>query len=164
MDNQNNRILVIGGTGFLGKPIAEALKAAGHPIRILARNQAKARNMFGEGVDVALGDVTQQETLLPAMKDCYGVHISLHGHRGIRNFFRVEHRGVENIAKAATEAGVQHITMISGANVCRDRGEYFVKAKYLGERALLNSPVPATILRASWFMESLPLMVKENSG
>jgi uncharacterized protein YbjT (DUF2867 family) len=164
MGRNEMRILVIGGTGFLGQPIAKALMKAGHPVRILARDPEKARRMFGADVDVVRGDVAEADSLRLAMEGCYGVHVSLHGYRGKENFYRVEHRGVESVAKVAAEGGVKHITMISGANVCRDETVYFVRAKYLGEQALLDGEVPATILRASWFMESLPLMVKGKLG
>ena len=45
-----------------------------------------------------------------------------------------------------------------------DEDTYFVKAKYLGEQALLEGRVPAAVLRASWFMESLDRMVVAGVG
>ncbi|MFZ5809520.1 MAG: NmrA family NAD(P)-binding protein [Chloroflexota bacterium] len=37
------RILVIGATGMLGAPVAQALQAAGHSVRVLSRDPQKAR-------------------------------------------------------------------------------------------------------------------------
>jgi len=156
----DKRILVIGGTGFVGSAVTKGLMEAGYPVRLLARNPEKARRIFGDRADIVRGDVTSPESLAVASTGCYGVFISLHGYKGKGNFFRVEHWGVENVATAAADAGVKQIIMISGANVSPDATAYFIKAKYLGEQALLNGPVPAMILRCSWFMESLPMMIK----
>ena len=154
------RILVVGSTGFLGKPVAKSLMNAGYYVRLLARNSEKTKKMFGENVDIITGDVTIPESLEDAVKECYGIHINLHGYAGKKNFYNIEYKGIENIAKAAADAGVSHITMLSGATVSSESTEYYAKAKYLGEQALLNCPVPATIFRASWFMETLNTVVK----
>lgn len=159
MDLREKRVLVIGGTGFLGQFVVQSLIDAGFPVSVLARSAAKARSIFDDIVDVREGDVARRETLLPAMAGCYGVHVSLHGGSGVQRFFAIEHRGVENIAEAAAEAGVERITQVSGASVYPDKDTYFVKAKYLGEQALLEGRIPAAVLRASWFMESLDRMV-----
>jgi uncharacterized protein YbjT (DUF2867 family) len=156
----DKRILVIGGTGFVGHAVADGLMAAGYPVRVLARNVEKARKIYGENADIVQGDVTDPGSLPPSCNGCYGIFIAIHGYNGKENFFRVEHRGVENVAKAAAQVGVKHIVSVSGANVSRDEAAYFVRAKYLGEQALLDGPIPATILRCSWFMESLPMMIK----
>jgi len=154
------RILVIGGTGFVGGAIAQGLIEAGYHVRLLTRSPKKARRIFGDPAEIVNGDVTIPESLPQACKDCHGVLISLHAYKGTENFFKVEHKGVENIAKAAAEAGVKQIIMISGANVNPNDTAYFIKAKYLGEQAVLTGPIPAIILRCSWFMESLPQMIK----
>ena len=164
MDNSAQRILVIGGTGFLGQHVVRSLTGAGFSVSVLARDAVRARSRFGDTIDVREGDVTRRHTLLPAMEGCYGVHVSLHGGAGTRRFFEIEHRGVENIAEAAAEAGVERITHVSGSSVYPDEDTYFVKAKYLGEQALLDCRIPAAILRASRIMESLDRMVVAGFG
>jgi uncharacterized protein YbjT (DUF2867 family) len=157
---KDKRILVVGGTGFVGHSVATGLMEAGYPVRILARSVDKARKIYGENADIVQGDVTDPQSLPSACAGCYGIFIAIHPHKGVENFFRVEHNGVENVANAAAQAGVRHIISVSGANVNADESAYFVRSKYLGEQALLECPVPATILRCSWFMESLPMMIR----
>ena len=48
-----NRILVIGATGLLGKPVVERLTNAGHTVRVLTRSAEKAREVFGDNAESA---------------------------------------------------------------------------------------------------------------
>jgi uncharacterized protein YbjT (DUF2867 family) len=56
-----NRILVVGGTGTIGRQVLAQLAASGAPVRALARNPAAAR--FPPRVEVVRGDLTIPETL-----------------------------------------------------------------------------------------------------
>jgi farnesol dehydrogenase len=66
------KLLLTGGTGFLGKSVARALAARGHELRILAR---AGSNLAGlpESVEVARGDVTDAESLRRAADGCGAV-------------------------------------------------------------------------------------------
>ena len=48
----SDRILVLGGTGMLGRPVVRGLLENGHAIRILTRSAEKTREVFGDEVDV----------------------------------------------------------------------------------------------------------------
>lgn len=160
----HKRILVAGGTGMLGRPVALALLREGYRVRVLTQDPAKAGSLFGDPVEIVEGDVTRPETLDAAVEGCQGLHISLHGRAGRENFHRVEFEGTRNLAAAAEAAGVQRITYLSGATVSDDPGVYFNRAKRKGEQALLEGGVPTVILRASWFMETLPMMVRDGAA
>lgn len=73
------RVLVIGGTGMLGKPVAKSLKAAGFEVRVFTRSEAAARQQLGDGFEFAQGDLANPEKLASAMQGCEGVHINLKG-------------------------------------------------------------------------------------
>jgi nucleoside-diphosphate-sugar epimerase len=51
------RILVTGGTGFTGSHLVRALVADGHPVRVIARNAARARSTLPPEVEIVEGDV-----------------------------------------------------------------------------------------------------------
>lgn len=71
------RVLVTGGTGFIGSHTVEALLRAGHTVRLLARDRGKVERVLGvRGVsvdDVVLGDMTNAETVRYALRDCEAV-------------------------------------------------------------------------------------------
>lgn len=63
------RVLLTGGTGFLGKNVAAALDAGGHSLRLLARSGS---NLSGlpPGAEIARGDVTDASSLQGAAEGC----------------------------------------------------------------------------------------------
>ncbi|XP_075091090.1 protein HIGH CHLOROPHYLL FLUORESCENCE PHENOTYPE 173, chloroplastic isoform X1 [Nicotiana tabacum] len=57
--------LVTGATGGVGRRVVDVLRNKRLPVRILVRNEEKARRMLGADVDLVVGDVTKSSTLLP---------------------------------------------------------------------------------------------------
>jgi uncharacterized protein YbjT (DUF2867 family) len=151
------KILVIGGTGMLGEPVARQFQTAGFNVRVLSRNVEKARERFGPPFEVAGGDVEDSAALEAALAGCQAVHINLHG------LFDpdLERRGAENVAKAAALAGLERISYLSGASVCQENAWFpDTQARLLAEQAIIASGVPYTIFRASYFMETLRNFVR----
>ncbi len=152
-------ILVVGGTGMLGEPVARRLQADGYRVRVLTRTPAKARARFGPGFDVVAGDVEDLPSLAAALRGCDGVHVNLAGGPDPD----LEHRGTANVAQAAARAGVGRITYLSGASVFEENCWYpGTRAKFQAEAAIRQSGVPYSIFNATWFMESLPKLVRGN--
>ncbi len=161
---ENKTILVIGGTGMLGKPVAQQLKADGFNVRLLARNPEKARKLLGDGYEIITGDVDDAVSLRTALTGVDGVHISLKGGPTEADFDRMDHLAVRDIARAAKELGVGRVTLISAYAVSEEKADTpESRSKLKGEVALKSSGVPYTIFRASWFMETLLLFVQGKS-
>ncbi len=85
------RLLVIGGTGLLGRPTTERLRDDGFDVRVLARDPERAGQRLGDEVEVVPGDVTDLESLERAMSGCDGVHVSVGG--------PVDQASAENVAR-----------------------------------------------------------------
>lgn len=152
-------ILVVGATGLLGEPVARQLLADGYRVRVFTHSPEKARARFGPEFEIVTGDVEDGAALQQALSDCAGVHINLYAGRDPD----LERRGVQNIARAASQAGVQRVTYLSGSTVSEANRWYAgTEAKWLAEAALRASGVPFTIFRAASFMESLPRYVQGN--
>ncbi|KAK9268198.1 hypothetical protein L1049_010641 [Liquidambar formosana] len=58
-------VLVVGATGGVGRRVVDILRKKGLPVRVLARNEEKARRMLGPDVDLIVGDITKESTLVP---------------------------------------------------------------------------------------------------
>lgn len=148
------RILVLGGTGTLGRPVARRLKADGFNVRLLARDPEKAKRLLGEGFEVVHGDVTDADSLAKGMADCDGVHISVGG--------PVDQLSAENVAALAPQAGVRRITYISGSTVAEHNGWFpVIQQKLMAEKAIRECGVSHTIFCATWPFESLALFVRD---
>jgi uncharacterized protein YbjT (DUF2867 family) len=150
-----NRILIIGATGMLARPVARRLKEAGYMVRLFSRSVSE--NETKEGYEVARGDFFNPAHLENAMKDCQYVHA---------NLGKVDEGAVMKlIVEAARKNGVQTISCISGASVCEEnRWFYGTEQKYQQEQALINSGIPYMIFRPSWFFESIELMVRSGKA
>jgi uncharacterized protein YbjT (DUF2867 family) len=149
-----NDILVIGGTGLLGAPVARQLHADGFTVRLLTRNPAKARSMFERPVEIVTGDVTHLDDLERALQGCDGVHLSVGG--------AIDQLSAENVAKVAKQSSLQRITYISGSTVFDQNGWFpMVQQKLMAEKAIRESGVPYTIFCPTWPMEMLPRFVRD---
>jgi len=153
----SNLVLVIGGTGMLGEPVARRLSADGYQVRIFTRHPDKARSKFGAEYEVVGGDVEDPPSLDAALAGCQAVHINLEG--GLDP--DLERRGAQNVAAAAAKAGIQRITYLSGTSVTKENCWYAgTKAKFEAEAAIRAASVPYTIFQATFFMETLPRFVR----
>ncbi|KAJ6402220.1 hypothetical protein OIU84_014334 [Salix udensis] len=56
-------VLVVGATGGVGRRVVDVLLKKGLPVRVLARNEEKARKMLGPDIDLIIGDITKESTL-----------------------------------------------------------------------------------------------------
>lgn len=62
------KTLVIGATGFIGQHLVDALGAAGHGVRVLARKPEAAQDLAARGAEVCAGDVRDAESIERAAK------------------------------------------------------------------------------------------------
>ncbi len=111
------KILVIGGTGMIGKPVTRALIKAGFQVSMLARHPQKALALFPEAT-ILPGDVFDPLSLLPAFEGQDAVYISLSPSRTARRNNRMpEREGIDNIIAVAKQAGIKrtHAPILPGA-------------------------------------------------
>jgi uncharacterized protein YbjT (DUF2867 family) len=145
------RILIVGGTGLLGQPVARRLLADGYQVRVLSRSPDRARALLGESVEVVRGDVDDPPSMEAALCGCAGVHVSLPEFDP-----ELEIRGAANVAQAAARAGVRRLTYVSGMTVLQENAWFpMVRGKLLAEEAIRQSGVPYSIFRPGFVMETL---------
>lgn len=156
-----SKILVIGATGMLGRPVVVRMFQDGFDIRVFSMQPDRARTYFGDRVEYAGGDIADRRSLVAAMEGCDGVYINLKGGPSKADFVRIEEEGSKNIYAAAAEAGVGKVVQISGATAYEKNARFvFIRVKVEAEKALVASGLTYTILKPSWFCESLPLFLK----
>ena len=113
------KVVVTGGTGFVGSHAVEALCRAGHEIRLFARSREKVDRVFEmRGVevdDVVLGDMTDAESCRQALVGCEAVvHTAASVEIGnTRDVFSSNVDGIHNVVGAAVELGLDPIVYVS---------------------------------------------------
>jgi len=137
------KIVVIGGTGRIGRNVVGRLEAQGHE-PVAASPATGVDTITGEGLaDVMAGaDAVVDVSNAPVWED-----------DAVRDFFTTSTR---NLLAAEREAGVRHHLAVSivGADRLPDSG--YLRAKVAQEAVIEVGPIPYTILRATQFFEFLP--------
>jgi NADH dehydrogenase len=151
-------VLVVGGTGLLGAPVANGLRAAGYEVRLLVRDRDRARGLLGPDFTYLAGDVGDDEAVRAAVAGCVAIHVSLGGANDAAEMNRTEHHGTARVARLGAAAGVRRLSYVSGAFVGQPSATHnpYERAKMAAESAIEASGVPFTIFRPTYFMETLP--------
>ncbi|MFD8594165.1 SDR family oxidoreductase [Kitasatospora sp. NPDC059646] len=133
-------ILVTGGTGTLGTLVVPRLLAAGRTVRVLSRHDRPA----ADGVRYVRGDLVAGTGLTGALD---GVDTVLHLAGGAKG----DDTAARHLADAMARAGgVRHVVMVSVIGADTMPLGWF-RAKRDAERAVADSGVPWTVLRAAQF-------------
>ena len=147
------KVLVLGGTGMLGEPVARRLQADGFEVRLLARDPEKAQAMCGDSFEIVAGEVADLGSLEHGLAGCEGVHISVGG--------PVDRLSAENVAALAPGLGLKRITYLSGATASEQNRWFPMTAQKLdAEKAIGACGVPYTIFCPTWPMEQLPRLAR----
>ena len=141
------RILVLGGTGFVGRAVCEKLSQHSSSDRIVVPTRREPR---GNGVrllptvDLVGGDINQPATLARLVA-------ILHGSRA--QFERVHVTLPQQLVQACKAAGVKRIVHVSalgvGAADGKDAPSNYLRSKSAGEAVLAASGLQVTVLRPS---------------
>jgi len=143
------RILVTGATGYIGGRLAPRLVAAGHRVRVLARNPDKLRDVPWAGdVEVLRGDLGDPESLERAFQDIDVVYYLVHSMGGRGEFLDAERRAAEHVAAAARSADVGRIVYLGGLHPKSAELSTHLKSRAQVGRILLESGVPTLVLQA----------------
>jgi NADH dehydrogenase len=162
------KVLVAGGTGFVGRAIVHALRARELDVRVLARGSDEDASHFASlGVELQRGDLTRPETLGPAVEGCTHVVNLVAILKGSpSDFRRVMIEGNAALLAAARESGVERYVLMSALGTTertKDLVPYF-GAKWAMERAAESSGLEYTIVRPSFVFGrggALPTFVRQ---
>jgi len=145
------KIVVIGGSGLIGKKLIPLLRGRGHEA-VSASPSSGVNTITGDGLAQALvgADVVVDVTNSPSWED-----------KAVLEFFEASTR---NILAAEAAAGVKHHVALSvvGDDCIPDSG--YMRAKVAQEKLIGAGKVPYTILRATQFFEFLAAIAAPGAG
>jgi NADH dehydrogenase len=147
------KVLVTGGTGFVGPKIVHALRAHGRDVRALVRSPTRGGRLASWGAELVTGDVTDPASLDAAVDGCtHVVHLVAIIRGRPQDFERVMTHGTRNVVAAAQEAGVRRFVLASALGLderSKDAVPYF-GAKWEMEKAVRESGLEHVIFRPSF--------------
>ena len=136
------KIVVIGGSGLIGKKLIPLLRERGHEA-VSASPSSGVNTITGEGLAESLAgvDVVVDVTNSPSWED-----------KAVLEFFETSTR---NILAAEAAGGVKHHVALSVVGTDRIPDSGYMRAKDAQEKLIKVGSVPYTILRATQFFEFL---------
>ena len=138
--NKKMKIVVVGGTGLIGKKVVSNLLQRGHEV-VAASPSSGVNTITGEGLADALvgAQVVVDVANAPVWED-----------KAVLEFFETSGR---NLLAAEAVAGVGHHVALSVVGTERLLTSGYFRAKLAQESLIKASPVPYTIVRATQFFE-----------
>ena len=167
------RCVVFGATGYLGARLVPALLAAGHDVRVMARQPAKLDDVpWREQVEVIGGDVADGERVQRALDGQHVLYYLVHSLLR-SDFVDFDARAASIVAGAAARAGLSRIVYVGGIIPDGQRLSDHLASRAEVGRLLQESGVPTVELRAAaiigagsasfemlrYLTERLPLMI-----
>ncbi len=132
------RVAITGGTGFVGRHLADRLRADGVDVVVLSRRT---------GFDIARPDPAALSEALAgcdAVVHCAGINREI----GAQTYDAVHVEGTRTIVHAARVANVRHISMLSFLRARPDGPTAYHRSKWASEELVRASGIPFTILKA----------------
>lgn len=146
-------LLVLGGSGFVGRALLEALQRAGHRATVPTRSARQARDLGPlPAVTVVRGDVLGEpgllERLLPGHDAVVNLIAVLQGSEA--RFDALHVQWPQRLAGACVAAGVPRLIHLSALGVSPQAPSRYLRSKARGEQALQAvAGLQATVLRPS---------------
>jgi NADH dehydrogenase len=147
-------VCILGGSGFVGRSIADQACAAGYRVRVVTRSRLRARPLTVlPTVEVVVADVNTDEGLARSLEDMDEVVnlVGILAPRG-RATFKSAHVDLpRRVGTAAVKAGVRRFLHMSALGASTDGPSEYQRSKGEGETAVRAAPseVARTIFRPS---------------
>lgn len=146
------KVAVIGGTGFVGGYLLDALVRSGHQASVLVRPGSESKLRSAAGVHAIQGDLSSAEALRGVVEGCdaliYNVGILREFPRRGITYEASQYEGVVRAVEAAREAGVSRMLLMS-ANGVKRAGTPYQDTKYRAEEYAMQSDLDVTVFRPS---------------
>ena len=146
------RVAMIGGTGFVGGYLTDALVAAGHEPALLVREGSESKVRHRDRVAITTGDISSPEALSGVINGCdtviYNVGILREFPRKGITFESAQYEGVVRTVDAAIDSGVRRLLLMS-ANGVKCPGTAYQETKRRAEDYALASGLDVAVLRPS---------------
>jgi uncharacterized protein YbjT (DUF2867 family) len=144
------KILVTGGTGFVGPSVVRALAGKGHELKLLVRDSTRSRELPGRPV---VGEMTNSASLRTAVEGVDAVvHLVAIRQGSKEQFERVMEQGTRDLVAAAKDAGAGKFVLMSALGTDEDTKDLvpYYHAKWEEEQAVKSSGLEYVIFRPSF--------------
>jgi uncharacterized protein YbjT (DUF2867 family) len=157
---ENEQVLVVGGTGMLGRQVVGELLARNKGVRALVRPTSDATRLEAAGVQIARGDMMDPASLLQAMDGVDAVISTAAGYtrHSKGDTADIDVAGNRNLVEAASKAGIRRFVLTSILTCDQTPQVPHFWHKKLAEDRLEELGVPFVSLRPGAFLDMVTQM------
>ncbi len=146
------RVALIGGTGFVGGYLVDALIAAGHEPSLLVRSGSERKVRQADRCRLITGDLDSEDAIASVIEGCGAVIFCVgilreFPRQGI-TFQELQYEALVRVADQARSQGVTRFLLMS-ANGIKDPGTRYQETKYRAEQYVQSADFQTTIFRPS---------------
>ncbi len=150
------QVLVVGGTGTLGRQIARRALDAGHQVRCMVRSPRKAAFLQEWGCELTRGDLLEPESLAYALEGQEAlIDAATARANDSGSAYEIDWSGKQNLFSACRQAEVKRLVFVSLLDAEKHRSVPLMDIKACTEQWLMASDFDFTILRCVGFMQGL---------
>ena len=146
------RVGIVGGTGFVGGYLVDALLDDGHEVNVLVRAGSEGKVRRASEIRVVPGALGSANALRDVLTDCdaviYNVGLLREFPRQGITFEQTQYQGVVDTVAAAKDLGIKRMLLMSAIGV-KDPGTRYQQTKRRAEVHALESGLDVTVLRPS---------------
>ncbi|SME98868.1 NmrA family NAD(P)-binding protein [Paenibacillus barengoltzii] len=146
--------VIMGATGQVGGATAKALLAEGKKVRVVVRNEEKAKVWREYGAEPVFADYGSAEALQAAFTGSEAVFVMNPAVFYPSEGFSETRETVAAVAKALVGANVPKFVALSSIGAHLPNGLGIIESLNILERGLADLPIPSAFLRAAWFQDN----------
>ena len=149
-------LLIVGGTGTLGRQIVLQALTKGYQVRCVVRNFRKASFLKEWGAELVYGDLSRPETIPPCLKGITAIiDASTSRADELDSLKTVDWEGKLCLIEAAKIAKIKRFIFFSTQNMDQFENIPLIKVKNGIEIKLKESNIPYTIFKLTGFYQGL---------
>ncbi len=160
MDNfalkPDNRVLILGGTGFIGKRLVSELTGRNIRLRLLVRNPAKVSTAIlkNKDVEIVKGDIVRGDGLKEAVRGIHTAYYLVHS-MGSKSIFKstefaiMDKSAAENFINSADAAEIKRVIYLGGLGEVGKGLSGHLRSREEVAKILSSGKLCATVLRAA---------------
>ncbi len=146
------RVALIGGTGFVGRYLVDALLASGRELSLLVRPGSESKLASPADSRIVRGDLGSGDAIARTLENSdaviYNVGILREFPRSGITFEALQYDGLVKVVNAARECRVSRLLLMSANGVCAN-GTAYQQTKYRAEQYAKDSGLAVTVFRPS---------------
>jgi uncharacterized protein YbjT (DUF2867 family) len=175
-----DRVLVLGATGFIGSRLIRELAKKNIRMRLLVRNTSKASALVPENADAEIieGDLLKNENLGEALKGIHSAYYLVHSMGGKllsqrSGFAEKDKQAAGNFVSASDASGLKRVIYLGGLGETGDNLSEHLRSRMDVAKILAEGKARETFLRAAviigaggasyemlrYLVERLPVMI-----